>query len=96
LKEKVAAPVQKAENTAMGIRHADRVALTSLTSGGRSVSIVCSWTQATEFSFSFIVKCHGMNVAIFAELPNFILCILRQVKTLHWPSQTTVYTSVSQ
>jgi hypothetical protein len=43
--------------TAVGIRHADHVAssiqlaLTSPTSGGRSVGIVRSRTQATEFSF---------------------------------------------
>jgi hypothetical protein len=30
-----------------------KLALTSLTSGGRLVGIVCSQTQATEFSFSF-------------------------------------------
>jgi hypothetical protein len=49
--------VWKAENTAVGIRHADHVALsdhkklalTSPTSGGRSVGIVRSRTQATEF-----------------------------------------------
>jgi hypothetical protein len=49
------------ENTAIGIRCADHatlfylktLALTSPTSGGRSVGIVCSRTQATEFSFSF-------------------------------------------
>jgi hypothetical protein len=43
------------ENTAIGIRHAahaaplytQRLALTSLTSGGRSVSIICLRTQAT-------------------------------------------------
>jgi hypothetical protein len=51
LKEKVAAPVYKCENTAVGIRHANHVALTSPTSGGRSVGIVRSRTQATEFSF---------------------------------------------
>jgi hypothetical protein len=59
LKEKVWAPVQKSENTAVGIRHADHVApsirkklaLASLTSGGRSVGIVRSRTKATEFSF---------------------------------------------
>jgi hypothetical protein len=61
LEEKVAAPVKKAENTAVGIRHADhvapsirKVALTSPTSGGRLVGIVLSKTQATEFSFSFL------------------------------------------
>jgi hypothetical protein len=44
LKETVAAPVKKTENTAVGIRHADyvtplylrKLALTSQTSGGRS------------------------------------------------------------
>jgi hypothetical protein len=48
--------VKKIEITAVGIRHADRVAplfpqklaLTSPTSGGRSVGIVRSRTQATE------------------------------------------------
>jgi hypothetical protein len=30
-----------------------KLALTSPTSGGRSVGIVRSWTKATEFSFSF-------------------------------------------
>jgi hypothetical protein len=57
--EKVEAPVYKTEITTAGIRQADHVApyirkklaLTSPTSGGRSVSIVRSRTQATEFSF---------------------------------------------
>jgi hypothetical protein len=48
LDRKVAAPVQKIENTAVGIRHADQVvplypqklAITSPTKGGRSVGIV--------------------------------------------------------
>jgi hypothetical protein len=59
LDRKVAAPVYKTENTAVGIRHADRVApfirkklaITSPTSGGRSVGIVRSRTQTMEFSF---------------------------------------------
>jgi hypothetical protein len=66
LKEKVAAPVYKAENTAVGIRHADHVAplypqklaLTSPTSGGRSVGIVRSRTEATEFSL--VIELNGM------------------------------------
>jgi hypothetical protein len=56
LERKVAAPVYKTENTAVRILHADRVApspqklaLTSPTSGGRSVGIVRSRTQTTEF-----------------------------------------------
>jgi hypothetical protein len=55
LEEKVAAPVYKTVIKALGIRHADQVALypqelalTSLTSGGRFVSIVRSRAQATE------------------------------------------------
>jgi hypothetical protein len=48
------------ENTAMGIRRADytialhsqKLAIISLTSGGRSVGIVRSRTQATQFSFT--------------------------------------------
>jgi hypothetical protein len=58
LDRKVAAPVWKTENTAVGIRHADHVApsirkklvITSLTSGGGSVGIVRSRTQTMEFS----------------------------------------------
>jgi hypothetical protein len=56
---KGAAPVSKTENTAVGIRHADHVApsirnklaITSPTSGGRSVGIVRSRTQTMEFFF---------------------------------------------
>jgi hypothetical protein len=58
LDRKVAAPVQKTENTAVGIRHADhlaplypqKLAITSPTSGGLSVGIVRSLTQTMEFS----------------------------------------------
>jgi hypothetical protein len=57
--------VYKSENTTLGIRHADHVtpsfrkklALTSLTSGGRSVGIVRLQTEATEY---YTVKiCHN-------------------------------------
>jgi hypothetical protein len=55
-KEIVAAPAQKAKNTAVEIHQADhatplypqKLALTLLASGCRSVCIVCSRTQATE------------------------------------------------
>jgi hypothetical protein len=58
LDRKVAAPVYKTENTAVGIHHADHVApsirknlvITSPTSGGRSVGIVRSRSQTMEFS----------------------------------------------
>jgi hypothetical protein len=56
LDRKVAAPVLKSVDTAVGIRHADLVALfypqklaiTSPTSGGRSVGIVRLRTETTE------------------------------------------------
>jgi hypothetical protein len=61
LGRKVAAPVYKTENTAVGIRHADHVApsipkklvITSPTSGSRSVGIVRSRTQTWSF---FLLK----------------------------------------
>jgi hypothetical protein len=61
LDRKVAAPVWKIENTAVGIRYADHVApsirkklaITSPTSGVRSVGIVRSRTQTMEFNFGF-------------------------------------------
>jgi hypothetical protein len=57
--ERVAALVAKAQSTAAGNRHADYVAYNirkmlthaSLTTYGRSVSIVRSRAQATEFTF---------------------------------------------
>jgi hypothetical protein len=62
LDRKVAAPVYKTENTAVGIRHSDHVtpsirkklAITSPTSSGRWVGIVRSRTQTMEFSFSLV------------------------------------------
>jgi hypothetical protein len=59
LEEIVAAPVWKGEKTAVGIRRADyatplypqKLALTSLTNGGRSVGIVCLRTEAKELFF---------------------------------------------
>jgi hypothetical protein len=56
---------------AVGISHADHVApsirkklaITSLTSGGLSVGIVCSRTQIMEFSFSLVFSSKGMAIA---------------------------------
>jgi hypothetical protein len=56
LDSKVTSPVYKTKNTAVGIRHADHVApsilknlaITSPTSGGRSVGIVRLRTQTME------------------------------------------------
>jgi hypothetical protein len=57
LKEKVAAPVKKMENSAVRIRHEEHVAPSirknSQTFDGRSIGIVRSRTQATEFKFKF-------------------------------------------
>jgi hypothetical protein len=58
---KVAAPVYETENTAVGIvtlttwhpLSAKKLAITSPTSGGRSVGVVRSRTQTMEFSFFF-------------------------------------------
>jgi hypothetical protein len=63
LDRNVAARVYKNENTAVGIRHAyhvapssrKKLAITSPTSGGRSVGIVRSRNQTTEFSLLVLV-----------------------------------------
>jgi hypothetical protein len=60
----LATPVWKAENTAVGIRHADhlahlypqKLALTLLTSSGRSVGIVRLRTRTKGFIFVEDVK----------------------------------------
>jgi hypothetical protein len=65
--------VQKAGNTAWGIRRADHVehciwkklALTSPTSGGRSIGIVRSRTQATQFFNGIIIQYIILNVIYF-------------------------------
>jgi hypothetical protein len=59
LDRKVASPAYKTENMVVGIRHADHVApsirkkfaMTSPTSGGRSVGIVRSRTQTMDFFY---------------------------------------------
>jgi hypothetical protein len=69
-------PVYKAENTAIGIRHADHVAprypqklaLTSPTSGGRSVGIVRSRTQDMEFSFFYYNLSNFANKTIIVQI----------------------------
>jgi hypothetical protein len=68
LDRKVAAPVKKTENTAVGIGHADHVAPSirkswqslRATSGGRSVGIVHSRTQTMEEVFN---DCHQLRIA---------------------------------
>jgi hypothetical protein len=62
LEERVSAPVKKIQITAVGIRSADhttplyslKLALTSTASGGCSVGIVSSRTQAMEFNNSHV------------------------------------------
>jgi hypothetical protein len=83
---KVAAPVYKTENTAVGIRHADHVApsirkkfaITSPTSGGRSVGIVSSRTQTMVFFFSICknVTAATNTQATVEELLQSVLPIL--------------------
>jgi hypothetical protein len=68
LDRKVAAPVYKIVNTAVGIRHADHVAssirkklaITSPASGDRSVGIVRSRTQTMEF-YNLLPQCNNIN-----------------------------------
>jgi hypothetical protein len=70
--------MKKADIKSVGIRRADyttplypqKLSLTPLTSGGRFVGIVRSWTQATEFVFwySFLLEAEqtpGRSVADF-------------------------------
>jgi hypothetical protein len=98
LRRKVAAPVYKTENTAVGIRHADHVAtstlkklaITSPTSGGRSVSIVRSRTQTMEFSFGIETWKYSLVVILTAVLTadNFSNC--NQGETLQYWVHLTV------
>jgi hypothetical protein len=73
LYRKVAAPVYKTENTAVGIRHADHVAPSIRKVGTKFVDkllsfvgIVLSQNQATEFSLVFLCgyekKCYIFSV----------------------------------
>jgi hypothetical protein len=72
LEGKVAAPIWKPENTAVGIRHADyatlfypqKLVLTSPTGVGRSVGIVRSRIHATEF-----LRDNEYNKDVFIKLP---------------------------
>jgi hypothetical protein len=74
LEEKVAAQVQKPESTAVGIRCAGHVTQSSrkvgtnfADSGGRSVGLVRSRTQATELVFHATV--HTLHFYFFKFLP---------------------------
>jgi hypothetical protein len=63
------ARIYKTENTAVGIRHSDalnpqKLALTSPTIGGRSVGIVRSRTQTTNFSLGFRAVERGRCVGL--------------------------------
>jgi hypothetical protein len=87
LEEIVAAPVYKTENTAVGIRCADhatplypqKLALSSPTSGGRSVGIVRLRSKASEF-FLFVCKVQLRRVWLLA--PSDFLGLLSKPKTL--------------
>jgi hypothetical protein len=80
LDRKVAAPVKKTENTAVGIRHADHVAphypqklaITSLTSGSRLVGIVRSRTQTMEFFFLIYSFVTGRIIIICSCMSPYV------------------------
>jgi hypothetical protein len=76
LLEKLVAPVQTIEITAVGIRRADhstplyqqKLALPSPTSGGRSVGIVRSRTKVTELLFvAYFINCFSIFTGGVAE-----------------------------
>jgi hypothetical protein len=80
LEEKLAAPVKKTDITVVGIRHTDhatpsirkKLALTWLTSGGRSVGIVLSRTKAMEILLLFYIEGLGDKIlCIFIYNPFF-------------------------
>jgi hypothetical protein len=93
LEEKVAAPVQKTEITAVGdsprwprnTPSPQNLSLTSTRSGSRSVSILCSRTQATEFVLfvccsSMLAESYGIvfqirKLRFHSHLFQFIICI---------------------
>jgi hypothetical protein len=50
---------KKGEKNVVGTLYPQKLALTSPTSGGRSVGIVRSRTKATEFCFSFKIRYRG-------------------------------------
>jgi hypothetical protein len=75
LEEKVAAPAEKTEIAAVGIRNADHVAIciskswTSFarTSGGRLAGIVRSPTQTTEFVFVLLFLTPRVHSGYFPD-----------------------------
>jgi hypothetical protein len=77
LDRQVAGPVYKTENTSVGIRHAyhvapsisKKLAITSATSGGRSVGIVRSRTQTMEFFLDLDRKIILKRVDFFSPSP---------------------------
>jgi hypothetical protein len=58
----------------LGTLYPQKLTLTSLTNGGRSVGIVRSRTEATEFSFSFITFVDAIHrpVFLFKSQLNFV------------------------
>jgi hypothetical protein len=86
LDRKVAAPVYKTENTAVGISHADHVApfipkklaITSPTSGGRSIDIVRSRTQTMEFFLLLLKFCRPL-LALTCFFSFSILCTVGRI-----------------
>jgi hypothetical protein len=87
LKERVAASVKKTEITAVGIRRTDhatplypqKLALTSPTSGGRSVGIVRSRTKATELVTDLRGSGYGHVIIRFPDI-NITACRTCEVR----------------
>jgi hypothetical protein len=60
---------QRIRAAAASVTRPQKLALTLPTSGGRSVGIVSSWTQATEFSFSDWTR-YGRLMEALSEMAN--------------------------
>jgi hypothetical protein len=77
---------------AVGIRHADHVASsnpqkleqTSPTSGGRSVGIIRSRTQATEFTFSLYIYIYICTHEMLSWYPNSTLHCMLPMQPSQW------------
>ena len=60
-----------------------KMALTSPTGGGRSVSMVRSRTKATEFSLVFLVYMHSMKASRCVHTGPYFITVINDSQELH-------------
>jgi hypothetical protein len=91
LKEKVAAPIYKTKITVVGIRSANhstlpysqKLTLTSPTSGGRLVGIVCSRTKAKELLSAYIEpRLEPLNSKQHPHTKRFNINFISDIKSM--------------